>query len=78
MQLTRPLDARDEDQVNAFLQNAVREESLELCVFDVSANVNYPILKHSCYSLAVIEMARRERAGSSRQGRRFEQNLDLD
>jgi hypothetical protein len=63
MHLTRPLDARDEDQVNAFLQNAVREESLELCVFDVSANVNYPILKHSCDSLAVIEM------GAPRKGR---------
>jgi hypothetical protein len=62
MHLARPLDAREEDQVNAFVHNAVREESLELCVLDVSANVNYPILKHSCDSLAVIEK------GAARKG----------
>ncbi|MGH8013804.1 MAG: SDR family NAD(P)-dependent oxidoreductase [Candidatus Binataceae bacterium] len=41
----RTLDARKEDAVTAFLREAENEAPLELCVFNVGANVNYPILE---------------------------------
>ncbi|MGH7985220.1 MAG: SDR family NAD(P)-dependent oxidoreductase [Candidatus Binataceae bacterium] len=41
----RSLDARKEDAVTAFLQDADREAPLELCVFNIGANVNYPVLE---------------------------------
>jgi hypothetical protein len=41
----RSLDARREDQVNAFLQDADREAPLEVCIFNIGANVNYPIVE---------------------------------
>jgi NAD(P)-dependent dehydrogenase (short-subunit alcohol dehydrogenase family) len=38
------LDARDEDQVTAFFQAAEAEAPLELSVFNIGANVNFPLL----------------------------------
>ena len=41
----RALDARKEDQVVAFLSEADRLAPLEVCVFNIGANVNFPILE---------------------------------
>ena len=41
----RSLDARKEDDLTAFLQEAEREAPLEVCVFNVGANVSFPILE---------------------------------
>jgi NAD(P)-dependent dehydrogenase (short-subunit alcohol dehydrogenase family) len=41
----RSLDARREDQINTFLQDAEREAPLEVCIFNVGANVNYPLVE---------------------------------
>jgi NAD(P)-dependent dehydrogenase (short-subunit alcohol dehydrogenase family) len=40
----RALDARDETDITAFLQEADRAAPLEVCIFNVGANVNFPIL----------------------------------
>ena len=40
----RTLDARNEADVTAFLQEADREAPLEVCIFNIGANVNFPIL----------------------------------
>lgn len=40
----RSLDARKEDDITAFLQEADRRAPLEVCIFNVGANVNFPIL----------------------------------
>src|ERR1700710_286080 len=40
----RALDARKEDDVAAFLNEADAHAPLEVCVFNVGANVNFPIL----------------------------------
>ena len=40
----RSLDARKEEDVTAFLQEADREAPLEVCIFNVGANVNFPLL----------------------------------
>jgi NAD(P)-dependent dehydrogenase (short-subunit alcohol dehydrogenase family) len=40
----RSLDARKEDQVTAFLQDADRETPLEVCIFNIGANVNFPLV----------------------------------
>ncbi|MGH6992075.1 MAG: SDR family NAD(P)-dependent oxidoreductase [Caulobacteraceae bacterium] len=40
----RPLDARSEEAIIAFLAEAERFAPLEVCVFNVGANVNFPIL----------------------------------
>jgi NAD(P)-dependent dehydrogenase (short-subunit alcohol dehydrogenase family) len=40
----RALDARKEDEINAFLQDAEKEAPLEVCVFNVGANVNFPLI----------------------------------
>ncbi|HWD28815.1 MAG TPA: SDR family oxidoreductase [Rhizomicrobium sp.] len=42
---TRGLDARKEDEVAAFLNEADAHAPLEVCVFNVGANVNFPILE---------------------------------
>jgi NAD(P)-dependent dehydrogenase (short-subunit alcohol dehydrogenase family) len=42
--VSRSLDARDEDQVTAFFRDAEAEGPLELSVFNVGANVNFPLL----------------------------------
>jgi NAD(P)-dependent dehydrogenase (short-subunit alcohol dehydrogenase family) len=41
----RSLDARKEDEIAAFLQDAEREAPLEVCIFNVGANVNYPLVE---------------------------------
>jgi NAD(P)-dependent dehydrogenase (short-subunit alcohol dehydrogenase family) len=40
----RSLDARQEADITAFLQEADREAPLEVCIFNIGANVNYPLL----------------------------------
>ena len=42
---TRPLDARKEAEVTEFLQDADAHAPLEVCVFNIGANVNYPLLE---------------------------------
>ena len=41
----RSLDARKEADLTTFLQEAEREAPLEVCVFNIGANVNFPILE---------------------------------
>ena len=43
--VARALDARKEDQVAAFLNDADKHAPLEVCIFNVGANVNFPILE---------------------------------
>ncbi|MGH8675389.1 MAG: SDR family NAD(P)-dependent oxidoreductase [Burkholderiales bacterium] len=41
----RSLDARNEADITSFLQEADRESPLEVCVFNIGANVNFPLLE---------------------------------
>ena len=41
----RSLDARDEDQMTAFMADAEAEAPLEVAVFNIGANVNFPLLE---------------------------------
>jgi hypothetical protein len=41
----RSLDARKEDEVAQFLQEADNRAPLEACIFNIGANVNYPLLE---------------------------------
>jgi NAD(P)-dependent dehydrogenase (short-subunit alcohol dehydrogenase family) len=41
----RGLDARKEEDIAAFLQEADKTAPLEVCVFNVGANVNFPVLE---------------------------------
>ena len=41
----RSLDARQEADIGAFLQEADRAAPLEVCIFNVGANVNFPLLE---------------------------------
>src|SRR4030088_3520708 len=43
--VARSLDARKEDEVAAFLNDADRHAPLDICIFNVGANVNFPILE---------------------------------
>jgi len=43
--VARSLDARKEDEINAFLQDADKQAPLEVTIFNVGANVNFPILE---------------------------------
>src|SRR3979490_510933 len=43
--VARSLDARKEDEINAFLQEADKHAPLEVTIFNVGANVNFPILE---------------------------------
>jgi NAD(P)-dependent dehydrogenase (short-subunit alcohol dehydrogenase family) len=43
--VARSLDARKEDEINAFLQDADAHAPLEVTIFNVGANVNFPILE---------------------------------
>ncbi len=40
----RSLDARKEDEIVSFLSDAEKEAPLEVCIFNIGANVNYPLL----------------------------------
>ena len=68
----RSLDARKEEEITAFLADADKHAPLEVCIFNVGANVNFPILdttervfrkvwEMACYSgfLAGREAARK-------------------
>src|SRR5215468_2335958 len=41
----RSLDARKEEEITAFLHDADKHAPLEVCIFNVGANVNFPILE---------------------------------
>jgi hypothetical protein len=41
----RSLDARDEEQIAAFLRDADRAAPLHACIFNIGANVNFPMLE---------------------------------
>jgi NAD(P)-dependent dehydrogenase (short-subunit alcohol dehydrogenase family) len=41
----RSLDARNEAEITAFLADADRTAPLEVCIFNVGANVNFPLLE---------------------------------
>src|SRR5208283_122752 len=41
----RALDARKEDDLTAFLQDADKHAPLEVCIFNVGAKVNFPLLE---------------------------------
>ncbi len=41
--VARSLDARQEDAITGFLQDADRIAPLEVCIFNVGANVNFPL-----------------------------------
>jgi NAD(P)-dependent dehydrogenase (short-subunit alcohol dehydrogenase family) len=41
----RWLDARKEDEMAAFLQDADAAAPLEICIFNIGANVNFPLLE---------------------------------
>ena len=69
--VARSLDARKEEEIVAFLADADRHAPLEVCVFNIGANVNFPLLETTerlfrkvwemgCYSgfLATREAAR--------------------
>ena len=43
--VARTLDARKEDEITAFLNDADKHAPLEVCIFNVGANVNFPILE---------------------------------
>ena len=43
--VARSLDARKEDELTAFLREADRCAPLEVCIFNVGANVNFPLLE---------------------------------
>lgn len=42
--VARGLDARKEEEVNAFLQEADKHAPLEVCIFNIGANVSFPIV----------------------------------
>jgi NAD(P)-dependent dehydrogenase (short-subunit alcohol dehydrogenase family) len=41
----RSLDARKEEEIVSFLSDADKEAPLEVCIFNIGANVNFPILE---------------------------------
>src|SRR5467141_5462291 len=43
--VARDLDARKEEEIAAFLNDADKHAPLEVCIFNVGANVNFPILE---------------------------------
>ena len=45
--LARALDARKEDEIQAFIEAAETAAPLEVCIFNPGANVNFPVLETS-------------------------------
>ena len=43
--ITRSVDARKEEEVAAFMRDADAHAPLEVCIFNVGANVNFPVLE---------------------------------
>ena len=41
----RSLDARKEDELTAFLRDADKHAPLEVCIFNIGANVNFPLVE---------------------------------
>src|SRR5246127_5902660 len=41
----RSLDARKEEEIISFLNDADKRAPLEVCIFNIGANVNFPILE---------------------------------
>ena len=41
----RSLDARNEEEITAFLRDAEMAAPLDVCIFNVGANVNFPLLE---------------------------------
>ena len=41
----RSLDARKEEEITTFLQDADMAAPLEVCIFNIGANVNFPLLE---------------------------------
>src|SRR5262249_16083767 len=41
----RSLDARKEEEIISFLNDADKHAPLEVCIFNIGANVNFPILE---------------------------------
>ena len=41
----RSLDARKEEEITAFLHDADATAPLEVCIFNIGANVNFPLLE---------------------------------
>ncbi len=41
--VARTLDARKEDEITSFLRDADARAPLEVCIFNIGANVNYPL-----------------------------------
>ena len=41
----RSLDARKEEEIISFLNDADKHAPLEICIFNIGANVNFPILE---------------------------------
>jgi NAD(P)-dependent dehydrogenase (short-subunit alcohol dehydrogenase family) len=41
----RSLDARKEDDITAFLNEAEHKAPLEVCIFNIGANVNFPLIE---------------------------------
>src|SRR5882762_3702997 len=41
----RSLDARNEEEIAAFLQDADATAPLEVCIFNIGANVNFPLIE---------------------------------
>src|SRR5437879_8611799 len=41
----RSLDARKEEEIVSFLNDADKHAPLEVCIFNIGANVNFPILE---------------------------------
>src|SRR5271154_7500383 len=40
----RSLDARKEEEITSFLNDADKHAPMEVCIFNIGANVNFPIL----------------------------------
>jgi len=43
--VARSLDARREEEIVSFLADAEQQAPLEVCIFNVGANVNFPLLE---------------------------------
>ena len=68
----RSLDARQEDDVTAFLAEAERIAPLQVCVFNVGANVNFPLLETTeRVFFKVWEMATKAGFLAGREGARI-------
>ena len=67
----RSLDARKEEEITAFLADADRHAPLEVCIFNVGANVNFPLLEttervfRKVWEMALVGLSGRPRSGAA-------------